>query len=91
MSSLVVNNNTLININTWICVGWFIKNFTFEWVLDVVGDIIKGECNDSVLTESILFQNLVCVINVSLVPIIGVSVRSCDQYGPVATSCNPEE
>ena len=59
---LVIDHNTIIHVNTWISVGWFVENFSFERVLNVVSDIIISEGNNLVLGESIFFEDVISVI-----------------------------
>lgn len=54
-------------------------------------DIVKGEGDDPVLGESVLLEDLVGVVDVRLVTVVGVSVGTGDQDGPVLAGCEGEQ
>lgn len=74
IGSFVVNHNSLVDINTWISSWRFVEYFSFDGVFDVVGDVIIGKGNDSVLSETILFEDLIGVKDISLMAIVGIGV-----------------
>ena len=76
--SLVIDDNSFVDINTRVGVGWFVEDFSLEWVFDIMSDIIVGEGDNLVLREAVLFEDMVCVVDVSLVSVVGVGVGACD-------------
>ena len=89
--SFVIDNNTSINVNTWVRVGGFVEDFALEGVLDVVSNIIICEGNDAFGGESIFLEDLVGVENVGLVSVVGPGVGASDQDGPVVAKGDTRE
>lgn len=75
---LVINNNSLININSRIGIRGFVEDLALERVLDVMSDIVICEGDDLVLGETVLFEDVVGVVDVGLVAVVGVGVRAGD-------------
>jgi hypothetical protein len=81
--SFIIDNNTLIDINSWVGKSRLIENFAFERVLDVVGNIIVGEGDNLVLRETVLFENVIGVVDVGLVTVVGVCIGAGDEDSPI--------
>lgn len=81
--SFVIDNNPIIDINTRIGISGFVEDFSSERVLDIMGNVVIGKSDDLVLGETVLFKNMVGVVDISLVTIIRVGVRAGYQNGPV--------
>ena len=81
--SFIIDNNTLIDINSWVGKSGLVEYFAFERVLDIVSNIIVGEGDDLVLRETVLFENVVSVVDVGLVTVVGVCAGPGDEDGPI--------
>lgn len=63
--------------------SWLIEYFSFEWIFQVVSQVIIGECDNPVRVEFIFDQNLISMINVRLMPIIGICVGTSHKDRPI--------
>jgi hypothetical protein len=84
LSTSIVDLTSGIDIVTWSTLsGWLVEQFTWEWVLSAVGNIIVGKVDDLVLWDTVLLQELVGVASISLMSVVAVTIGTGNDDGPV--------
>ena len=87
----VINFDASIDINSGFGIGGFVEDLALEGVADALCDVIVGEGNDVVFGDAILFDLLIGVEDVGLMPVVRVGVGASHKYGPVGTDCHTHE
>jgi hypothetical protein len=66
----VVDLQAGVDVHSGFLVGWFIKDFAFVGVSEVMGNIIVGKRDDAVWVEASFDEDLIGVVDVGLMPVV---------------------
>lgn len=90
-SSGIVNFDSSVDIYPWVFEGRFIEDLPLVRIAFMFGNVVIGKSDDTILIESTFGEQLEGMIDVSLVSVIGVGVRTCNQDSPVVANADSQK
>ena len=91
MLASVVDLDPLVDILADVFMGGLVEDFSLEGVPDVVSNIIIGKGDDVVRVKFILEEDLISVVDIRLMPIVGVRVGASNQHSPIGARGQPKK
>lgn len=79
----IIDLDPAVHINSGALVSRLVEHFAFEGVHNIVGDVVVGEGDDVIPIKATSDQCLVGMEDISLVPVVGVSVGACYKECPL--------
>jgi len=85
--ALVVDLAAFVDVGTWGSRGGgFVENFSSEWVLLSISNIIVSEMDDLIWVVAIFDKSLISMAGISLMSVVHISMRTGNQHGPMVGS-----
>lgn len=79
----IVEFDSLVDIHSCFLVGGLVEDFSFEGVVDALGEVIINEGNDFLCIKAALDEGVIGVQNIGLMSVVAVSIGASNEHGPV--------